>query len=310
MKNNVLLSTPRAFELSLNYHFNGSSKSLVKATLKYNHLLGQGTRASVYAIPNLPTFVLLIQHSVQIHGAISIDNFIPSLDPLPQYNIGQLVASTNNGNIMILKRQSGTTYPLPYNQLFQHYCIDNVLGKGATIYHTDIAQYQDDYRKHLKLIANMPQKAYLQLAKKVQLIKAADLYIDPCALNILVDTDAQTFNTIDHGENIGPYENVLGLAFALVDSMHVYLDEHAAERVSSVSLAYSPELMALRQKILKKLFIAAIQTGLTLPKTACPKTTFGFHQPSFCMDYVLQISGFTENWENTRHSLLQIPIAA
>jgi len=262
--------------------------------LTVGKLLGRGSRSYVYELPQLHHYVLQTKNLISEYLEAQTDSFEPVACRIPELNIGQAVLKSVDGQFCLLRRQIGVTYTIPFARFFDEYGIDALLGHNQPLEEKDTAPYRKEYALHLEKIARMPQKAYDKLVQRIQLIKQKGLYLDPCSLNILLDEATSSFNTLDHFEPIGPYENVLGLACALMDTMYVYLDEHAIglkKTAFSNTVANEPTLIFFRQQILIKLLMAASKSGLSLPEQACPKNYFGFHQKSFDMNYVLRISG-------------------
>jgi len=269
--------------------------------LSIGKMLGQGSRSYVYELPQLKHLVLQSKEPATSSLDLKANRLIAVDNPILEFNIGQPVLKSSDQQFSILRKQVGITYAIPFASIFEQYGIDSLLGHNQPMVEKDIAPYRKNYASHLGKIARMPQNAYDQLVKRIQLIQQKGLYLDPCSLNILLDEANSSFNTLDHFEAIGPYENVLGLASALLDTMYVYLDENAVssgKTAFSKTVANDPMLIFLRQHILIKLLTAALKSGLPLPKEACPKNYFGFHQRSFDMNYVLRISGCKIDFSN------------
>jgi|GEM_PF-2576362 len=262
--------------------------------LTVGELLGRGSRSYVYEVAQLQDYVIQSKAPILENIDLQTNPFEPVESPISEINIGQAVLKSTDRQFNLLRRQIGVTYTIPFAQFFDEYGIDSLLGHNQPMDEKDTAPYRKEYALHLGKIARMPQIAYEKLVQRIQLITQQGLYLDPSSLNILLDEATSSFNTLDHFEPIGPYENVLGLACALMDTMYVYLDEHAIglnKTVFSNTVANDPKLIFLRQHILIKLLTAALESGLPLPEEACPKNYFGFHQRSFNMNYVLRISG-------------------
>ena len=290
---------------------------LLNAALQPEQHLASGSRSQVFTIPHLNDFVLRVPNATLAlirehkgHKPLADSKgwvWVLVDDPMPERHIGQVVAllvgSSGTELAQILRRQRGVTYDISYADLFERYNIDDVLGYDQPVFYRDIAQAVEAYEAHLTRIAQMPQEAYDHLAETLILLKERGLHFDPCALNVLVDTPSQRFYTIDHHEDIGPYENVLGMACALMDSILVDLDTHAIrnEDDGEATLASDPVLQARRATILSKIISAANRTGLAFPPEACPLNTFGFHQRSFDMDAILRMCGISMTWAEMQH---------
>ncbi|HEY9687993.1 MAG TPA: hypothetical protein V6C52_13545 [Coleofasciculaceae cyanobacterium] len=279
----------------------GDPSRMVAAVLKRPAVVGRGSRATVYRIPKMPDYILHVQNDL---NWTTLPNDLPLLmlpDPLRGMNIGQAVASMQDGAVKIVRYLPGKTSGIPFAQFFERYGIDNLLGHNQPMRVEETAPYRRMYTRHLKRIARMSQQAYDELARRILRIGEVGLHLDPCSLNVLVDDmpGRERFNTIDHMEPIGPYENLLGMACALLDTMYVDLDEHAVNhegRPSRRTVAADPALIRLRHEILRKVIRAAYKTGLPLAVETCPLNRFGFRQRAFNMEYALEISGMAGAW--------------
>jgi len=277
-----------------------SSRVFVHSVLRNNNKLGEGSRASVYRIPALPAYVLNVCHELNDDTLHSETGISAIQDCLPGLNIGQPVASMYGGYACILRFQQGINSRIPFRRFFAKYGIDEILGDDLPMQAEDLLPYRSLYISHLRIISDLPQRAYDQLASHIIQIQQNGLFLDPCSLNLLVDIDSKSFSTVDHQECIGPYENVLGMICLLMDTMFVHMDEHAiykSDLVVRTSLANDPELVRMRRRILKKALNAAIKFGLKWPSEACPKNVFGFHQSSFDLRYAFRLAGMADRYD-------------
>jgi hypothetical protein len=215
-------------------------------------------------------------------------------DLAPGINIGQPVMNLQGDHIRVLRYQAGDSFPIDYASLFQQYDLTQVLSLGQPVHLDDVLPYRDGYCNHLERIEAMPQQAYDNLALTLLAVTECGLYFDPCSLNVLIHPNGQSFTTLDHFENVGPYANVLGMACSLLDTMYLDLDQHALDafgRANATPLSQCPVLIPVRQSILKKIILAANNTGLPWPVEYCPVNAFGYRQRSWDLRYVFRVSG-------------------
>lgn len=281
---------------------------LFQAVLRPENLLGSGSRTSVYRIPQVSDYVLQVVHGLTAEAMSEVPLMARVPERLPGLNIGQPIYSTQGGLVQVLRYQAGRNSAIPFNDFFQKYGIDELLGEGISMKAADVLPYRSVYINHLRTISEMPQSAYDQLAGRIIIIQKAGLFLDPCSLNLLVDPSGERFNTIDHQECIGPYENVLGMLCLLMDTMFVDLDDyavHGADIRFQTSLARHPGCVALRRRILRKSLRAALKVGLDWPEVSCPKNSFGYYQRSFDVEYAFSIAGITSKQCGQVASLFQ-----
>jgi hypothetical protein len=306
--------TPTAFEIAFKKHYRNVLQALLDDSVKEENILGKGSRALVCRIPKMPEFVLRLNNTMDFKNPSPEFSLRRLANPLPLLNIGQPVAGSSGGEIKILRHQAGIHSGIPYPHFFERYAdsgksgMDSLLGEQIPMLAEDIQPYRGHYVRHLEKVAKMPQAAYDDLAKKILVIKSAGLFIDPCSLNILLDQKNKKFNTVDHQEKIGPYQNILGMACALIDTMFVDLESRAIDLNGQKSNeTFDQDLYStqLRHQILKKTFLAAFRTGLNIPEEACPINVFNLRQRSFGMDYACDISGFQNQWMEIQKLLLE-----
>jgi hypothetical protein len=273
--------------------FGGSLQALVSHVLSLDTKLASGSRSTVYSIPSAAHYVLRVAKS-KTPFEFGVEEWLAVPDVFPEKNIGQVVAETPSKTLQILRYQTGVTYAVDYSTLFQKYDIDAVLGEGTPVLATDLAPYVTSYRQHLALIARMEQSAFDDLAITIRLLSERGLHFDPCSTNILVDVDAEAFNTVDHAEDVGPYATILGMAAALMDTVFLDLDDHAVDAdgdSATVGLSRDPALVALRKRILLRVLMASLRSGLPVSEEPCPVNAFGYRQRSYDMGYVMRVSG-------------------
>jgi len=226
---------------------------IVRDTMAFGTLLGQGTRGKVYALSQSPEYVLYVSHEVaQPPTELQM---VEVEDSAPGINIGQPVMNLQGDHIRVLRYQAGDTFPIDYASLFKKYNLTKVLSLGESVHLKDILSYRDGYCNQLKRIEAMPQKAYDNLALTLLAVTECGLHVDPCSLNVLVHPNGESFTTLDHFENVGPYANVLGMACSLLDTMYLDLDEYALDshgQLNTNPLSQCTKLIQIRQSILNK----------------------------------------------------------
>ena len=139
----------------------------------------------------------------------------------------------------------------------------------------------------------MPQSAYDKLAFVIASLRPNNLYFDPCANNILVDHKLKQFNTIDHLEEIGPYETLVGMYCALIDTMYLALDEIAFSNhgMKDESILFNQIDSQHRRIIYNKCLLASGTAKLPIGDKEEPVNKFGFIQYSLSWKFVLKTLG-------------------
>lgn len=270
--------------------------------------LGRGMKACVYPIPKLPKYALRVLNDCPVGTVLDSEpHLFPLPDRLPDLNIGQAIARIGDQGLYLLRHQPGQALGVPYAKILENHNKDEVLDTNPKpVNIEDVAPYKKLYADNLRLVAQMPQSAYDDLALKIIRIKSAGLFMDPFSNNYLVDVQTKSFNTVDHESYIGPFENLIGMLNALIDAVYVDLDERAVDadgnRQEKTS-ANDPILIGLRQTIFRKTIVAAYHTGLEFPSDLHPVDAWGGILRSFCLDYAFEICGATQKEAEIRDLL-------
>lgn len=156
--------------------------NLPNITQPWNYI-GEGRSHIVYAIPGNNVFLLRInkKHFDDIHKKNPLTK---SQNPFPEINIGQKVGQIGQ-YIQVIIKQKGFSNGLP-NRMY----LDS--------YKPTPQQMVPLYIENLKTVANIPQKAYNNLAEEIKTVTKKKHFFDFYnPNNILIDKQKQEFNLVD-----------------------------------------------------------------------------------------------------------------
>ncbi|MDD3419417.1 MAG: hypothetical protein PHE78_02325 [Candidatus Gastranaerophilales bacterium] len=145
--------------------------------------IGEGRHNIVYSIPGNDVFLLRINKK-HLDSLRQKNPLTKSENPFPEINIGQKVGQIGK-HIQVIIKQNGFSNGIPSRMFLDSY-------KPTP---QEIVPW---YIENLKAIANMPQKAYNNLAKEIKTVTKKKYFFDFYnPNNILIDEKKQEFNLVD-----------------------------------------------------------------------------------------------------------------
>jgi len=161
------------------------SEKTLRGSARKENFLGSGENAEVYAVDLYPNFAVKIPRALDLSKASKFGS--PKIIDDLRFegrNFGQPVALFENG-VSILLKQQGKPVGVPAH----------LRGEG------EAAGDQEDndrlYEESMKVVAAMPEEAYVQLIKDLKFLNAAGKRIDPSKSNdLLCDVKNGRFNLV------------------------------------------------------------------------------------------------------------------
>lgn len=183
--NSIDLPTPQSFQdFTAKFEkLNISVKNFIKETLREKDKLGEGSQGIAYNFPiifGMQDYVLKIGNNSLPYDTLDRTFFKKIKDPAPSLNIGQAVAEVEKDkSYKILKKVNGVE-----------------VTANSSSSKTE-SQKKNQYLNGIKILAQMPQKAYDELINTVIKINRLGIELDDAGGNLLADLKTNTLNPID-----------------------------------------------------------------------------------------------------------------
>lgn len=161
------------------------SEKIIRASVRKENFLGSGESAEVFAVDLYPNFAIKIPRTLDLSKTAKFG--APKIIDDPRFegrNFGQPIAEFENEIILVL-RQQGKPIGVPAH----------LRGDQET------AGDQEDndrlYEESMKVVAAMPEEAFVQLIKDLKFLNIAGKRIDPMKSNdLLCDVKNGKFNFV------------------------------------------------------------------------------------------------------------------
>jgi len=198
-------------------------------------------------------------------------------DPLPERNISQIVA--RKGRYQILKRQYGITGGVP----FQHF-------KRVFTSSLELKEIDNEYRDYIKMVHNMPQKAYEHLAETIVALNGINYHFDwSHGRNLIFNLDCNEINVVDLERGHIPL-TVGHMVPPLLDTIYAYYRKN-----------YLTDMSIPLNEIIQKAIEAALKVGLPIPNLLGEATVFEEHAR---MEFAFELAGNKGKWPSVRKKIL------
>ena len=150
------------------------SEKIIRTSMRKENFLGSGSNAEVYAIDLYPNFAVKIPRSLDLSKASKFG--APRIIDDLRFEgriFGQPIAEFENGIILVF-RQQGKPIGVPAHL------------RGDQENPGDQEACDRLYEESMKIVAAMPQEAYVQLIKDLKFLNATGKRIDPSRSNDLL----------------------------------------------------------------------------------------------------------------------------